>query len=56
MIIDCHCHAEKGDLLTGPWDTDAPMGTYLRRAKAAGINKTVIFSPFHSNYSHRHFA
>jgi len=56
MIIDCHCHAGKGDLLTGPWDTDAPMGTYLRRAKAAGINKTVIFSPFHSNYSHRHFA
>lgn len=50
MIIDCHCHAGKGDLLTGPWDTDAPMGTYLRRAKAAGINKTVIFSPFHSNY------
>lgn len=50
MIIDCHCHAGKGDLLTGPWDTDAPMGTYLRRAKAAGINRTVIFSPFHSNY------
>lgn len=50
MIIDCHCHAGKGDLLTGPWDTDAPMQTYLRRAKAAGIDKTVIFSPFHSNY------
>jgi hypothetical protein len=50
MIIDCHCHAGKGDLLTGPWDTDAPMETYLHRAKAAGIDKTVIFSPFHSNY------
>jgi uncharacterized protein len=50
MIIDCHCHAGKGDLLTGPWDTDAPMETYLKRAKAAGIDKTVIFSPFHSNY------
>lgn len=50
MIIDCHCHAGKGDLLTGPWDTDAPIATYLRRAKAAGIDKTVIFSPFHSNY------
>lgn len=50
MIIDCHCHAGKGDLLTGPWDTDAPMEAYLRRAKAAGIDKTVIFSPFHSNY------
>jgi uncharacterized protein len=50
MIIDCHCHVGKGDLLTGPWDTDAPIATYLRRAKAAGIHKTVIFSPFHSNY------
>lgn len=50
MIIDCHCHAGKGDLLTGPWDTDAPIDTYLKRAKAAGIDRTVIFSPFHSNY------
>lgn len=45
MIIDCHCHAGKGDLLTNPWDTDAPLDTYLRRAKVAGIDKTVIFSP-----------
>jgi uncharacterized protein len=51
MIIDCHCHAGKGDLLTGPWDTDAPIDLYLQRAKAAGIDKTVIFSPFHSNYA-----
>ncbi len=51
MIIDCHCHAGKGDLLTGPWDTDAPIELYLKRAKAAGIDKTVIFSPFHSNYA-----
>jgi uncharacterized protein len=51
MIIDCHCHAGKGDLLTGPWDTDAPIELYLKRAKAAGINKSVIFSPFHSNYA-----
>lgn len=50
MIIDCHCHAGKGDLLTGPWDTDAPLALYLKRAQAAGIDKTVIFSPFHSNY------
>lgn len=50
MIIDCHCHAGKGDLLTGPWDTDAPVEPYLKRARAAGIDKTVIFSPFHSNY------
>jgi uncharacterized protein len=50
MIIDCHCHAGKGDLLTGPWSTDAPIAPYLNRAKAAGIAKTVIFSPFHSDY------
>jgi uncharacterized protein len=50
MIIDCHCHAGKGDLLTGPWDTNAPLQKYLLRAKKAGIQKTVIFSPFHSNY------
>ena len=30
MIIDCHCHAGKGDGLTGPWDTAAPLGKYLR--------------------------
>ncbi|MEH1825230.1 MAG: amidohydrolase family protein [Nostoc sp.] len=50
MIIDCHCHAGKGNLLTGPWNTNAPIEIYLKRAKAAGIEKTVIFSPFHSNY------
>jgi uncharacterized protein len=50
MIIDCHCHAGKGDLMTGPWDTNAPIEIYLKRAKAVGIGKTVIFSPFHSNY------
>ncbi len=51
MIIDCHCHAGKGDLLTGPWDTDAPIATYLKRAQAVGIYKTVIFAPFHSDYA-----
>lgn len=51
MIIDCHCHAGKGDGLTGPWDTDAPLGRYLERAAAAGITRTVIFPPFHSDYA-----
>ena len=50
MIIDCHCHAGQGDLLTGPWDTDAPLEPYLQRAKASGISKTVVFATFHSNY------
>jgi hypothetical protein len=51
MIIDCHCHAGKGDIMTAPWNTDAPLEAYLRRARATGIAKTVVFSPFHSDYS-----
>jgi predicted TIM-barrel fold metal-dependent hydrolase len=51
MIIDCHCHAGKGDLMTAPWNTDAPIEPYLRRARAAGIDKTIVFAPFCSDYS-----
>jgi predicted TIM-barrel fold metal-dependent hydrolase len=51
MIIDCHCHAGKGDGLTGPWDTAAPIEQYLRRAAKAGIDRTVLFAVFHSDYS-----
>lgn len=50
MIIDCHCHAGKGDGLTGPWDTAAPLGSYLRWAAKAGIDRTVLFAAFHSDY------
>jgi uncharacterized protein len=50
MIIDCHCHAGKGDGLTGPWDTAAPLGAYLRWAAKAGIDRTVLFAAFHSDY------
>ncbi|HYH44311.1 MAG TPA: amidohydrolase family protein [Thermoanaerobaculia bacterium] len=50
MIIDCHCHAGKGDGLTGPWDTAAPLGSYLRWAARAGIGRTVLFAAFHSDY------
>jgi predicted TIM-barrel fold metal-dependent hydrolase len=50
MIIDGHCHAGRGDALTGPWNTHAPLGPYLRRARAAGISRTVLFSLFHSDY------
>jgi uncharacterized protein len=58
MIIDCHCHAGKGDRMTAPWNTDAPIEPYLRRARRAGIEKTVVFAPFHSNYdeANRHVA
>jgi uncharacterized protein len=51
MIIDCHCHAGRGDGLTGPWDTAAPLGRHLRRATRAGIDHTVIFAAFHSDYA-----
>jgi predicted TIM-barrel fold metal-dependent hydrolase len=51
MIVDCHCHAGLGDGLTGPWDTSAPIGRHLRRAARAGIDRTVIFAAFHSDYA-----
>lgn len=51
MVIDSHCHAGKGDGLTGPWDTAAPLDKYLRRAGKAGIQKTVLFAAFHSDYA-----
>ncbi len=50
MIIDSHCHAGRGDVMTAPWNTDAPIDTYLRRARAAGIDKTIVIPPFHTNY------
>ncbi len=51
MIIDSHCHAGKGDGLTGPWDTAAPLDKYLLRAAQAGIAQTVLFAAFHSDYA-----
>lgn len=51
MIIDCHCHAGTGDGLSGPWDTEAPLEAYLRYAAEAGIERTVLFSVFHSDYA-----
>jgi len=51
MIIDFHCHAGKGNAMTAPWNTDAPLGFYLRRASAAGIDKTVVFPLFHDDYA-----
>ena len=50
MILDCHCHAGKGDGLNGPWDTSAPLRRYLQRAAKAGITGTVVFPAFHSDY------
>src|ERR1700752_2989126 len=50
MIIDCHCHAGKGHIMTAAWNTDAPIEPYRRRARAAGIAKTIVFPLFHSDY------
>ncbi len=51
-IIDSHCHAGKGDGLTGPWDTDASLNNYVHWAAKAGIQQTVLFSAFHSDYAY----
>jgi predicted TIM-barrel fold metal-dependent hydrolase len=51
MIIDGHCHAGPGEGFTGPYDTDAPLGTYLERASRAGITHTVLFAAFHVDYA-----
>jgi len=51
MIIDSHCHAGKGDGLSGPWDTNAPLGKYLEYADKYNISRTVLFSVFHSDYA-----
>lgn len=50
MIIDCHCHAGPGDGFTGPWNTHAPLEKFLRWSEEAGIDRTVLFPAFHSDY------
>lgn len=51
MIIDSHCHAGPGDGFTGPWDSGAPLEDYALRAAQAGIERTVLFAAFHSDYA-----
>jgi len=51
MIIDCHCHAGLGDGFSGPWDTHAPVERHLERARRAGIDLTVVFPVFNSDYA-----
>jgi len=51
MIIDCHCHAVKGTRSIDPWDTGGLLEKYLRRAAKAGIDRTVLFAGFHSDYA-----
>jgi predicted TIM-barrel fold metal-dependent hydrolase len=51
MIIDAHCHAGRGDKMTAPWTTVAPLGKYLGRAKAAGVDRTIVVPAFNSDYA-----
>jgi uncharacterized protein len=50
MIVDGHCHAGRGERLTAPWNTAARLDAYLRRARRAGIDWTVVFAPFADDY------
>jgi predicted TIM-barrel fold metal-dependent hydrolase len=50
-VIDAHCHAGLGDGFRGPWDTEARIEPYLARAAAAGIDRTVVFPVFNSDYA-----
>ncbi len=50
MIIDAHCHAGPGDGFRGPWDTLASLDDYLVRAERAGIDRSIVFPVFNSNY------
>jgi uncharacterized protein len=50
-VIDAHCHAGPGDGFTGPWDTRARLGRYLRRCDEAGIGRSNLFAAFHSDYT-----
>ena len=36
--------------MSGPWNTDAPLGAYLRRARQAGIERTIVFAALSSDY------
>ncbi len=36
--------------MTAPWNTRAPLSAYLRRARRAGISRTVVFPAFQTDY------
>jgi len=43
LVIDAHCHAGKGEAMSAPWTTFADPDVTLRRAREAGIDRTIIF-------------
>ena len=46
MIIDCHCHAGKGDANIAPWNSTAKLEPFLTWSQRVGIQKTVVFPVF----------
>jgi uncharacterized protein len=52
VIIDCHCHAGTGTGAEVPGPVNmALLSRYLRRARAAGIARTVLFPSFQPDYA-----
>jgi hypothetical protein len=50
MVIDAHCHAGTGQGLSHPSNTRADLTRYERRARAAGIGRTVVFAALGDDY------
>jgi uncharacterized protein len=51
VIVDCHCHLGPGDRFRGPWNWSKPIEAHLTRARSAGIDRTVIFPFFSTDYA-----
>jgi len=50
VVIDAHCHAGTGEDLSHPSNTRADIVRYERRARAAGIRRTVVFAVLSDDY------
>jgi hypothetical protein len=48
LIIDCHCHAGRGDALTAPWNTTRLEPTCA--ARKSWHHAHDCFPAFHSDY------
>lgn len=43
LVVDAHCHVGRGETMTAPWTSYADPQVVLERARAAGIDKTIVF-------------
>ena len=50
-IIDCHCHAGKGEGLTYHWNTDARSGNICDEHGPRELQRTILLSAQHSDYA-----